>query len=421
METATLISSDKLTERLSAIREQTEYLCEPLSAEDYVPQPIVDVSPAKWHLGHTTWFFETFILKQYSQGYQVLDEQFNFIFNSYYESVGKRLLRSNRGNLTRPTVDEVYAYRHYVDQALADLLTTMPSAEVIELIEIGLQHEQQHQELLLTDLKYILGGNPLSPVYRQRQDTEGGDHIISQASYLEVEEGVYSIGHQGSGFCFDNELGVHKVYLHSFKVMDRLVTNGEYLQFMKDGGYQDFRFWLSEGWEWVKQEKAEAPLYWQQEKGAWHHFTLAGLLPVNMNEPVTHINYYEAEAYAAWKGKRLLTEFEWEVACRKYGTINTGSNFVKQEQYQPMAKVNGNNQFFGDAWEWTSSAYLPYPFYQKAAGALGEYNGKFMVNQMVLRGGSCATPQSHIRPSYRNFFHADKQWQFTGIRLAENM
>jgi len=408
-----------LLARFSRIRSRTEELCAPLQIEDYVVQPVVDVSPPKWHIGHTTWFFEEFVLDSHMQGYERFDSQYAFLFNSYYETVGRRVVRTDRGNMTRPSVEEVYQYRAYVNQHMKRfLLDKEPSDELIQIIELGLQHEEQHQELLLYDIKYILGGNPLLPAYTSPvAEAEGSS---GKMEFLPIEEGVYEIGHTGKGFCFDNELGRHKVYLQPYAISDRLVTNREYLEFIEDGGYHNFRHWLQEGWEWVKQESPQAPFYWHLIDGTWHTFTLHGLQPLNMDAPVSHINFYEADAYAKWLGLRLPTEQEWEVACRTYAPRPPqDANFQETNRFEPAVRQNNNHQFWGDAWEWTASAYRPYPYFDEPEGALGEYNGKFMINQMVLRGGSCATPKDHIRISYRNFFHPHLRWMFSGIRLAK--
>ncbi|PTQ99699.1 ergothioneine biosynthesis protein EgtB [Mucilaginibacter yixingensis] len=374
-----------------AVRRHTESICSHLQTEDYVVQPVADVSPPKWHLGHTTWFFETFILKPYLMGYQEYDADYNFVFNSYYESVGARVIRTDRGNLSRPSVQDIYRYREHVDKAMESFLCAEPSAEVKELLILGFNHEQQHQELLYTDIKYILGNNPLFPAYDRQYLSPKADHI--DGAWIKTNEGIYEVGHQGEGFCFDNELNRHKVYLNAFEISPNLVTNAEYLEFVNAGGYQDFRHWHMEGWAWVNDQKVEAPMYWYQIDGEWHHYTYHGLEPVRPHEPVCHISYYEAYAYAQWRGLRLPTEFEWEVAATQFK--------------------------WGKAWEWTESAYLPYPGFVKAPGAIGEYNGKFMVNQKVLRGASEVTPPGHERITYRNFFHPHLRWQFTGIRLAK--
>jgi ergothioneine biosynthesis protein EgtB len=374
------------------VRKRTEEICNPLQTEDYVVQPIADVSPPKWHLGHTSWFFETFILKPYFMDYQEFDPQYNFVFNSYYETVGTRVIRTDRGNLSRPTVIDIYKYREYVDEAMDKFLCQEPSADVRELLILGLNHEEQHQELLYTDIKYILGHNPLFPAYSQDYVSPKVDEN-SHGKFIKIAEGIYEIGFKGEGFCFDNELGRHKVYLNPFEISMALVTNREYLEFINDGGYQDFRHWHAEGWDWVNRNHIISPLYWHNIDGEWHIYTYNGLQALNLKDTLSHINYFEASAYAAWKGLRLPTEFEWEAAAGQFK--------------------------WGQRWEWTESAYLPYPGFVKAPGAIGEYNGKFMVNQQVLRGASEVTSPGHSRVTYRNFFQTHLQWQFSGIRLAK--
>jgi ergothioneine biosynthesis protein EgtB len=374
------------------VRKRTEQICGPLQTEDYVVQPVVDVSPPKWHIGHVTWFFETFILKPYFMGYQEYNPDYNYVFNSYYETVGNRVIRTDRGNLSRPTVAEIYKYREYVDEAMAGFLCKEPGPEVKELLILGFNHEEQHQELLYTDIKYILGHNPLFPAYSINYLSPKVEWVENGA-FIKLPEGIYEIGFKGDGFCFDNELNAHKVYLNAFEISPNLVTNAEYLEFINSGGYHDFRHWHAEGWDWVKTNKVEAPLYWHNIDEQWHHYTYHGLEPLNLKEPVCHISYFEAYAYSAWKGLRLPTEFEWEAAALQFS--------------------------WGKSWEWTESSYLPYPGFAKAPGAIGEYNGKFMVNQKVLRGASEVTSPGHSRITYRNFFQTNLRWQFTGIRLAK--
>ncbi len=386
-----MTSTDSLVDFFIETRAHTETLCKPLEIEDYVVQPIIDVSPPKWHLGHTTWFFEEFILKKHKPEYTVFNEDFSFVFNSYYETVGKRVVRADRGNLSRPSVNEVYAYRQHVTSAIQELLASVENQELDTVLEIGIHHEKQHQELLVTDIKYILGNNPLLPVYSNRFNEQQVESTAQK--WLTVQKGVYEIGHVTSNFCYDNELGRHKVYLHDYSISNTLVTNAEFMAFITAGGYQRFDLWHAEGWDWVNRESISAPLYWHNIDGVWHHYTLNGLQKVHPDTPVTHISYFEAFAYAQWKGCRLPTEFEWETAQHLFP--------------------------WGQRWEWTESAYLPYPNYKKADGALGEYNGKFMVNQKVLRGCSVATPSKHVRPTYRNFFQTNLRWQFTGLRLAK--
>lgn len=379
-------------ERFREIRQQSENICRPLEIEDYVVQPVVDVSPPKWHLGHTTWFFETFILIPFATDYKVFDVQYNFVFNSYYETVGARVLRTDRGNLSRPSVADVYQYRAYVNEKMVEFLKSDSfTDEITAILELGLNHEQQHQELLYYDIKYILGHNPLFPAYSS--EIVFDQKPLKKNEFIPISEGIYEIGFNGSGFCFDNELGRHKQYLESFEIASNLVNNGEYLQFIEAGGYDDFKYWHSDGWAWVKEQNAKAPLYWHYVDNSWMHYTLNGLREIELEAALCHVNFYEAAAFASWKGMRLPTEYEWEVASHLFA--------------------------WGERWEWTESAYLPYPRFTKQSGAIGEYNGKFMVNQMVLRGASEATSAGHSRASYRNFFHPKLQWQFSGIRLLK--
>ncbi|GGF23720.1 ergothioneine biosynthesis protein EgtB [Hymenobacter cavernae] len=414
-----------LSGRYQTVRQQTERLCQPLLPEDTVVQPMIDVSPPKWHLAHTTWFFETMLLREYQPGYEVFHPDYAYLFNSYYNSLGSRVNRADRGTLSRPALADVYRYRAYVDEHMQRLLgraAELPDS-FAAVCELGLQHEQQHQELLVTDIKYILSTNPLAPEYLPAPANLAPELPAPAATWLPVPGGVYRIGYAGDGFCFDNEQAPHETYVADFALQNRLVTNGEYLQFIEAGGYRDFRHWLGEGWDLVQCEQWLAPLYWVQKEGRWFRFTHHGLQPVNMAAPVTHVSFYEADAYANWAGVRLPTEQEWEIAARRFKPDSAAGTFVESAQYDPQplapdADPAACHQLLGDCWEWTYSAYHAYPGYERAAGPLGEYNGKFMINQLVLRGGSCATPESHIRLTYRNFFHADKRWQFTGIRLA---
>ncbi len=408
-----------LLQKYLAVRQTSLQLCAPLSAEDHSLQPMPDASPAKWHLAHTTWFFETFVLSEYTEDYRPFQAQFRNLFNSYYNAVGDRPLRALRHVLSRPSVNEVHAYRDYIDEAMVHVLSDDLKHDVVELVTLGINHEQQHQELIITDVKNGLWTNPLRPAYRA---TLEGYETISPAQALPLEwrdfpGGVYPIGFEGVGFRFDNEGPRHDVYLEPYRLASRLTTNAEYLQFMRDGGYSRAELWLSDGWDWVHNNQWNAPLYWEQRDREWWHYTIDGMNPVAMNEPVCHVSYYEADAFARWAGARLATEFEWEVAA---SACPVAGNLLESGALRPRAAESAGPlaQMFGDAWEWTASAYLPYPNFKPAAGAVGEYNGKFMCNQMVLRGGSCATPQSHIRATYRNFFPPHARWQFMGIRLA---
>ena len=381
----------QLLDKYKTVRAYSEQLCQPLYIEDYIPQPEEFVSPPKWHLAHTTWFFEEFLLKTKLPSYKVFHPQFSFLFNSYYNFVGDRTLRTNRGNMTRPTVEEVYAYRAHVDKHIKILFEQNSNTELLKVLELGLNHEQQHQELLITDLKYTLSLNPIFPVYKDGYSLVSNKNVST--GFTSIEGGIYKIGHSGDSFAYDNELGQHKVLLHDFSIGNSLVTNAEYLEFINDQGYSTFNLWLDEGWAWVTNNKLKAPLYWHKIEGKWHQYTLSGLQKIDPNEVLAHISYYEANAFALWKGMRLPNEFEWEVASSKFD--------------------------WGKRWEFTSSPYSPYPGFKIAKGALGEYNGKFMINQMVLRGSSTATSQNHSRNTYRNFFHPQAQWQCTGIRLVK--
>jgi len=372
------------------IRKRSEEICAALKTEDYNAQVALHASPATWQLGHITWFFEEFILSKHFNGYKRFRDNCTFIFNSYYNNVGDRTQRDKRGEIDF-TIEDVYAYRKHVDEHVEQFLKTEISSEVTALLQVGMNHEQQHQELLITDLKFMLSQKKPDGVYASEGSLVHSSN--SEEGYISISEGVYEIGHKGDGFCYDNELGRHKVYLHDFEISKALITNGEYIEFIEAGGYQDFNLWLDEGWAWMQNENVSSPLYWQQVDGEWHHFTLGGLKKIEPNEILCHVSFYEATAFAEWKGMRLPTEFEWEIASKQFD--------------------------WGKRWEWTNSAYLPYPNFRKVPGALGEYNGKFMINQMVLRGASVATSPNHSRNTYRNFFHPQYQWQFSGIRLVK--
>ena len=387
--------TDVLLDKFKRTRKRTTDLVAPLHPEDFTPQSALFASPPKWHIAHTTWFFEEMILKQFIPDYNVFDENYGFLFNSYYNSIGQRVERDNRGLTTRPFIEDIMKYRAYVDNAIANLLS--PSRhfkeEILPFLELGLNHEEQHQELLITDLKYTFSKNPIYPVYDEGASFCPGPN--EENGWLAISEGIYVIGASNEAFSFDNEHGQHQVFLHNFQISKGLVTNREYIEFIEAGGYQKFEFWLDEGWSWVQESSAEAPLYWVKSDGKWLHYTLGGLKEINPDDILTHVNFYEASAFAMWKGLRLPTEFEWEAAAKQLN--------------------------WGQAWEWTSSAYLPYPYFNIPEGAVGEYNGKFMVNQMVLRGASLATAHNHSRLTYRNFFHPHYQWQYTGIRLAKHI
>ena len=415
------ILRDELQNKYNKIRKFSEKLCEPLEIEDYVIQSMSDVSPTKWHLAHTSWFFETFVLKVVDQNYKSPNDIYNYLFNSYYVQVGERFFRPKRGLLSRPTVKEVYEFRKYIDAEMNNYFAKATEDELMKMkvvLEIGFNHEQQHQELMLTDIKHVFSQNPLNPVYK-KSDIEKSE--FSKCKWIEFNEGIYEIGHNEDSFFFDNEKPFHKTYLQSFSIADRLVTNQEYINFIEDNGYKRTELWLSNGFANVESENWEAPLYWQKVDKKWHNFTLNGFKEVDLYEPVCHVSFYEAEAYARWAGARLATEFEWETASKLQ---KIEGNFVENESYHPTAKLNDKNnikQMFGDVWEWTRSDYAPYPGYKIPNGAIGEYNGKFMSGQIVLRGGSCATSKDHIRKTYRNFFPHHSRWQFMGIRLAKDL
>ncbi len=399
----------------ASVRAQTERLAEPLSAEDESVQSMPDASPTKWHLAHTTWFYETFILAPHLPGYRHFDQRFTFLFNSYYKQLQGHPIRANRGLMSRPNLDEVHEYRRHVDAQMSELLEKPVPAELAELVELGLNHEQQHQELIVTDIKHALWSNPLHPPYLPL--ARGERSTVPAMSWIEFEEGVREIGYSGPGFAFDNESPRHKVYLYPFRLASRLVTNGEYLQFVADGGYRRPELWLSDGWDQVCANQWDAPLYWSNEDGRWRMYTLGGMRDVELSEPVCHVSFYEADAYARWAGKRLPTEAEWEIAA---ADLKIEGNLLESERFHPCPASAREElqQMFGDVWQWTASPYVGYPGYRPPEGILGEYNGKFMCNQMVLRGGSCATPRSHIRATYRTFFPPHARGQFMGLRLA---
>ncbi|MCA0891845.1 ergothioneine biosynthesis protein EgtB [Microbulbifer agarilyticus] len=423
--------------KYQSVRQQTERIVEPLSAEDLQIQSMPDASPGKWHLAHTSWFFETFILQPHCPDYDSFDPDFHHLFNSYYNALGTPFARPQRGLLSRPSLDQVFSYRQHIDREIERWLTEQEvDSDLANLLVLGLNHEQQHQELLLTDIKHGLSINPMAPAYSQghselREEMPLAEREgLAELSWLRVPEDTYTLGSDGKAFSFDNEGPAHQRYQPAFRIASRLVTNAEYLAFMNAGGYQQSRLWLSDGWAHVNQNGMKAPLYWREVEGTWYQFTLSGLQPINLDAPVCHVNFYEADAFATWAGFRLPTEFEWEIAawlhCQKGATA--AGNMLDSGYFHPQPEHDDLNasdnstaqgtQLLGNVWQWTSSAYQPYPGFKASADAVGEYNGKFMCNQMVLRGGSCVTPRSHIRISYRNFFYPHQSWQFTGIRLA---
>jgi len=421
---------EQLRDRFHQLRTFTDALCAGLEPEDYVVQSMPDVSPTKWHLAHTTWFFETFILKKFIAGYQSTIPEYAYLFNSYYNAAGDMHRRDLRGLISRPTVKEAHRYRASIDAYIDDLLSNVDETllnEIESILILGIHHEQQHQELLITDIKHVFAQNPIHPVFRERKINSRAERMIPM-QFVHFDETTAWVGHDGHGFAYDNEGPRHQVLIPAFSLGSRPVTNGEYMAFIEDNGYKRPEFWLSLGWMTVNEQRWEAPLYWNKRDGAWWNFTLSGFRPVDESEPVTHVSYFEADAYANWTGARLATEFEWE-----HATMNCSieGNFVENELFHPALvavesalsadkSARHLQQMFGDVWEWTRSAYSPYPGYRAAPGALGEYNGKFMCNQYVLRGGSCTTSRTHIRPTYRNFFQPEKRWQFTGIRLARD-
>lgn len=413
-------TGESLRQRFETTRQFTEQLCAPLSAEDCAIQSMPEVSPTRWHLAHTTWFFETFVLAKLN-GYRPFHPAFESLFNSYYNTIGEQFPRRNRGLLSRPGLDEIWDYRRHVDQRISELLADNDEVELLQAIELGIQHEQQHQELILTDVKHVLSCNPLFPVYRDVPVTP--PVVASPPKWIGFDGGVHMIGHDGEGFAYDNETPRHREFVEEFTIADRPVNCDEYLQFVDDGGYRRPEFWLSAGWQTVCDECWQAPLYWHLRDDCWWQFTLAGLRPIESAEPVCHVSYFEADAFARWSGARLPTEAEWEIASDGVAVVGNFADTLlgagePLHPLAPIAQPEGHPRMFGDVWQWTASPYTPYPKYKAPDGALGEYNGKFMCNQFVLRGGSCATSKSHIRRTYRNFFLPEARWQFTGIRLG---
>jgi ergothioneine biosynthesis protein EgtB len=400
-----------LLKRYRGVRARSAEIAAPLALEDQVVQSMADASPTRWHLAHTTWFFETFVLEP-RPGFAPFHPQFRVLFNSYYNGVGERFPRPRRGTQSRPTVAEVNAYRAHVDERMIEILSDL-NEETSRVVEVGLNHEEQHQELMLTDLKHAFGTNPLLPVYRERQIPEAGP---PSGGWSRFEGGVIEIGHEGSAFAFDNETPRHRVFLAPFQLADDLVTNADYLAFMNDDGYARHDLWLDEGWAWIQRDALEAPLYWRNTDEGWRVFTLHGEIDVDPNAPACHLSFYEADAYARWAGKRLPTEAEWEHAAQA-DTAGQRLDDVTADALHPTTGAG----LLGNVWQHTATAYRPYPGYTPPAGAIGEYNGKFMSGQMVLRGASCFTPRGHARATYRNFFHPDKRWQLTGARLAEDL
>lgn len=411
-----------LINRFKAIRDFSNQLVEPLEIEDFVVQAMENTSPTKWHLAHVSWFYETFLLEKVYDDYESLHPQYAYIFNSYYLQTGEPHTRSKRGLLTRPTVREVFEYRDYVNKEVLKFLEDATDEQLDEfgpVIEIGNNHEQQHQELMITDFKYMFAQNPLFPKYKELKKPDSNP--VPPLNWVSFDEGIYEIGNEGNEFTYDNEHPRHREFLEAFELSDRLITNGEYMEFMEDGGYERSELWLDDGWATVNEKGWDSPLYWIKRDGSRYYYTLSGLREVDPNEPVTHVSYYEADAYARWAGARLATEAEWETAA---GNLPCEGNFVEEGYFHPrplQEKKQGLKQLYGDVWEWTKSAYDAYPGYEPLPGALGEYNGKFMCSQYVLRGGSCATSETHIRKTYRNFFYPDARWQFNGIRLARTI
>ena len=420
-----LPQQDTLIKQYEQTRKLFVSLTKPLEPDDFNAQSMPDVSPAKWHLAHTSWFFETFLLKPMLPDYRAFHPRFEYLFNSYYNSIGKQYPRPHRGIMVRPTTKEVMLYRVHVDEHMIKLLSMPVDSKLRDLLMLGINHEQQHQELFITDIKHVYGNNPLFPGYTSSTSNASKKCFLpaesSPLTFTHFEGGTVNVGSDSEGFTFDNERPKHKALISGYKIANRLITNGEYLTFIEAGGYNNAQLWLADGWNFIKQNSVNNPLYWHQVDGQWMEYTLTGLSPLQLENPVSHISFYEADAYARWRGCRLPTEVEWESAAS--GIAITG-NFLECRQFHPQANRASSNelsQLFGDLWEWTNSPYSAYPGFKPAPGAVGEYNGKFMCNQLTLRGGSCVTGEKHIRPTYRNFFYPEARWQFTGIRLAEDV
>lgn len=412
-----------ITKHFLKVRQQFEDLCSNLEIDDYGLQSMTEASPPKWHLAHVTWFFETFILKPFDRSYRTPNSKYEMLFNSYYNGVGTQYPRNKRHLLSRPTVAEVYDYRKQVDEHIIGLLENPSHPDfhhIVQLVTLGIHHEQQHQELFLTDLKHHFFQNPLYPEYND--SLHSSRQTVKPLDFFEFDGGLVEQGFKGEGFHFDNERPHHQCFLYPFAIANRLITNSEYLEFIEDGGYNQSALWLSDGWSTIRQQHWQHPLYWTQIEGDWFEFTLNGLQPLELNDPVCHVSFYEADAFARWSNKRLPTESEWERVARE---VPLEGHFMEEKHFHPRQDQHPTadypSQMFGDTWEWTQSSYASYPGYHPTSGAIGEYNGKFMCNQMVLRGGSCATPSDHIRTTYRNFFYPDQRWQFMGIRLAQDL
>ncbi len=423
MTPATETTSDsQISEQFCNVRQQSEKLCQPLSPEDMMVQSSAETSPAKWHLAHTSWFFETFLLSEFLPGYRAYDSDFRWLFNSYYNAISGQPEKKLRASFSRPGVQTILNYRQHVDEAMRRLMESKLDEEAARRITLGLHHEQQHQELLATDIKHALWSNPLRPSYLNGQVEQAGSSACDQTSWVEYEGGLLDVGFAGAGFAFDNEMPRHPEYLRPFRLASRPVSCAEYLEFMEDGGYQCPEHWLAAGWDTVQAEHWNAPLYWEKHEGGWRIYTMRGYAGLDelAATPVCHVSYFEADAFANWAGKRLPAEGEWEAAAQE---LTVEGNLLENGRFHPdvcrKSPASGPAQMFGDVWEWTYSPYVGYPGFNPLPGALGEYNGKFMSNQMVLRGGSAVTPASHIRATYRNFFAPQTRWQFSGIRLAE--